>query len=383
MTLTIQTPKVEFTADGVRTVFPFDFTIQDDAQLVVTVDEIQQTDGIEYNLDNVTELGGDVVFVVAPVNLAIVLLSRETPLDQQIDYVPFGPFPSETHESALDKLTAIVQELKGDIQAGNPNNPNLVQSVFTRIGNVIALAGDYVASQIDYTNAFSGLTAANVQDAIDEIDGVLDAHTADDNIDDGGVRHHNQTHLLYGADHTDVDTSAALEDGSTLVYAQTAGKWFGLNVMVAAGYGGVFQDTPVGIPDLGAGFEVLPADVGTITTSRAVTQDFANNGVRFNIEGIWNVGIVFSLLHDESNSGRSIVVQLYNDTQAGSAFSVVLPIARNQPGTYFSLSFLAEILPAAIGDLFQVRIGGGDTVTGVIVQIFAINVNHASEWKAA
>lgn len=49
-----------------------------------------------------------------------------------------------------------------------------VDSVFGRQGNVVALDGDYDASQIDFDNTASGLTAGNVQDAIDELaqDGV-------------------------------------------------------------------------------------------------------------------------------------------------------------------------------------------------------------------
>lgn len=169
MTLTVQTPKIQYTGDGVQDRFSFTFTIQDDSHLVVTVDEIPQTEGIEYNLENVTEFGGDVVFVVAPADQTIILVSRETPFDQQVDYEPFSEFPAETHELSLDKLTAIIQELQGSVQAGDPSNPNLVQSVFNRIGNIIAVLGDYSASLVTYFNGVSGLFAENVQAAIDEL----------------------------------------------------------------------------------------------------------------------------------------------------------------------------------------------------------------------
>lgn len=346
------------------------------------MDDTEQIENIAYTVENVTEFGGDVVFVVAPLDTLIVLIERRTPIAQQVNLEPFTEFPANTIEFAYDKLTRIAQEQDGKIQDGDGSQPNLVLSVFARVGHIIANALDYIAKQIGYDNALSNLTATDVQDAIDELDGVLDSHIADDNIDDGGVRHHNQTHLLYGPDHTDVDTSVALEDGSTLVFASAQGKWFGLNVMVAAGYGGVGLGTPVGIPDLGAGFEVLPADAGLLTTPRFITQDFANDGLRFNIEGVFSVSVVFSLLHNESNAGRSIAVQMFNDTAAAAVFSIVLPIARNQPGTYFSMSFLAEVSAANIGDLFQIRIGGLDTVTTVIVQAYAFNANHVSEWKA-
>ena len=46
---------------------------------------------------------------------------------------------------------------------------NDVDSVFGRTGAVVAAASDYDANQIDYNNATSGLTATDVQAAIDEI----------------------------------------------------------------------------------------------------------------------------------------------------------------------------------------------------------------------
>lgn len=49
-----------------------------------------------------------------------------------------------------------------------PNAP--VFSVFGRVGTVEAEAGDYSADQVDYSNTTSGLTAVNVQAAIDEVE---------------------------------------------------------------------------------------------------------------------------------------------------------------------------------------------------------------------
>lgn len=49
------------------------------------------------------------------------------------------------------------------------NKAESVTSVFGRTGDIEAEAGDYNASQVDYDNSTSGLTAENVQDAIDEV----------------------------------------------------------------------------------------------------------------------------------------------------------------------------------------------------------------------
>jgi hypothetical protein len=54
------------------------------------------------------------------------------------------------------------------------DNTDAVASVFGRTGAVTAQASDYDADQIDYSNASSGLTATDVQDAIDEVEGRVD-----------------------------------------------------------------------------------------------------------------------------------------------------------------------------------------------------------------
>ena len=49
---------------------------------------------------------------MAPGDGLIVFFIREVPLTQEVDYQPYGPFPAETHEDALDKLTMLVQQLQ-------------------------------------------------------------------------------------------------------------------------------------------------------------------------------------------------------------------------------------------------------------------------------
>ena len=69
------------------------------------------TEGIEYELvDYNPDHGGTMVFYVAPTGT--VLIYRQTPITQQIDYVEGEPFPSDTHEFGCDKDTRILQELR-------------------------------------------------------------------------------------------------------------------------------------------------------------------------------------------------------------------------------------------------------------------------------
>jgi hypothetical protein len=58
--------------------------------------------------------GGNVVFGVAPAAGNTVFIRRELPLTQEVDYVPNDPFPADTHEAALDKLTMLIQQTSID-----------------------------------------------------------------------------------------------------------------------------------------------------------------------------------------------------------------------------------------------------------------------------
>ena len=70
-------------------------------------------------------------------------------------------------QSAIDEVEARVDTLEAA-------PPPPVDSVFGRTGAVVAVAGDYNATQVTYSNAVSGLTATNTQAAIDEIEGRVD-----------------------------------------------------------------------------------------------------------------------------------------------------------------------------------------------------------------
>ena len=239
MTIDLQIPAVQYTGDGIQTTFSFTFTVDKGSDLLVKVDDTILQESVHYTVQNLTEAGGDIVFFIAPADEAKILIQRNTPITQQIDLEPFEAFPADTMEWGLDKLTRIIQEKHGGVQDGDGSAPNLVLSVFGRIGHVIAHVGDYIAKQILYDNSISGLAATDVQDAIDEIDQKADDHIGDvsnphqvqhdqllgvtpdqhhprlhDHTDplDGFVAHadtigqtpndhHNQVHVLTGPDH--------------------------------------------------------------------------------------------------------------------------------------------------------------------------------------
>jgi len=73
--------------------------------------ETTQTLTTDYTVTNAgNDLGGNVVFNTAPADGNTVFIRRSLPITQLTDYVENDPFPAESHEDALDKLTMLIQQ---------------------------------------------------------------------------------------------------------------------------------------------------------------------------------------------------------------------------------------------------------------------------------
>jgi hypothetical protein len=53
-----------------------------------------------------------------PSNVSSIVISRSTPITQLVDYQPYTPFPAETTEFTIDKLTLILQEINWLVAIG-------------------------------------------------------------------------------------------------------------------------------------------------------------------------------------------------------------------------------------------------------------------------
>ena len=122
MTVSSTTTKNSYSGNGSLTVFAYGFKIFDEEDIEVilrndtTGTETVQTITTNYSVSNVGNAsGGNVTFVTAPASGITVVLRRASPLTQTTDYTPNDPFPAESHEDALDKLTFISQQLQEEV----------------------------------------------------------------------------------------------------------------------------------------------------------------------------------------------------------------------------------------------------------------------------
>jgi len=117
MTVSTTVSSVSYTANGTQTTFPYTFKIFEDADLLVilrnntTGVETTQTLTTDYTVTNAgNDAGGNVVFGTAPASGNTVFIRRVLDATQTTDYVENDPFPAESHEDALDKLTMLIQQ---------------------------------------------------------------------------------------------------------------------------------------------------------------------------------------------------------------------------------------------------------------------------------
>ena len=118
MTISTTINRKEYTGNGVNDTFAYTFWISADGDLKVYVDSVLQTITTHYTVTNAGEpSGGNVVFEAGfiPAASTSVVIWRDVPKTQGTDYVGGEKFSAETHETALDRLTVITQQIQDDM----------------------------------------------------------------------------------------------------------------------------------------------------------------------------------------------------------------------------------------------------------------------------
>lgn len=215
MTVPSSTSRDQQTGNGVTVAFTVPFRILDQTHLRVLLTvagaTVEQDLTTHYSVSGVGDANTTVTFVAAPPLLSTITFLRSVPLTQETDYVPNDPFPAESHERALDKLTMQVQQLS-ETQDRALTLPEQVSGVSTVLPTPVAsnLIGwnssatglrNFTTAEIGTTLAFSNFiadtfTAAAAQDEFTltadpgalanldvSIDGVTQVPTADYTLD--------------------------------------------------------------------------------------------------------------------------------------------------------------------------------------------------------
>ena len=123
MTVSSTTNKVSLSGNGTQDTFAYTFKIFEDGDLDVYIRDDEGTETLKTITTHYTvtgagnEAGGNVVFTGGniPASTEDVIIQRKLDLTQGTDYVENDPFPAESHEEALDRLTMIAQQMQEEI----------------------------------------------------------------------------------------------------------------------------------------------------------------------------------------------------------------------------------------------------------------------------
>jgi hypothetical protein len=121
MTISSTTVRNSYSGNGSTTVFAYTFKILDDDEIQVIIrsstgTETTKTKTTHYTVSGVgSSGGGNITFLTAPGSTETVVLKRNTTKTQETDYVANDPFPANSHEEALDRVTMIAQEIQEEL----------------------------------------------------------------------------------------------------------------------------------------------------------------------------------------------------------------------------------------------------------------------------
>lgn len=173
MTIETTTSRVQYDTNGTTGPWTVPFYFLEDGDLLVTYAD---SDGLETTLVLTTDYtatgagvpaGGTVTTVSSYVAGGTLTITRNVAALQEVDYVETDSFPAETHETALDRLTMLAQQLIESIRRciRFPSSYNLdaeLPTVSLRAEKLIGLDSDGALTTYDLLDGAAGDAAETV-----------------------------------------------------------------------------------------------------------------------------------------------------------------------------------------------------------------------------
>ncbi|WKE01837.1 phage tail fiber domain-containing protein [Enterobacter asburiae] len=108
MSVPNQTPYIIYNANGMTTVFPFEFYIINPGDIQVTINGVEITSG--YTVSGTGNVGGgDIIFLTPPAAGSVVMLERVVPTYRLTDYQDNGDLLADTVNKDFDRLWMAIQ----------------------------------------------------------------------------------------------------------------------------------------------------------------------------------------------------------------------------------------------------------------------------------
>ncbi len=191
-------PLVRVIADGAQTVYQYPFPIFASEDLAVYFDGARQYSGFTIAGAGETA-GGSVTFDTAPADGVTVMLERRMPLERLTDFLEGGDFSAQAINTALDFLTAAVQQVARDqsamIRYSDDENPaTLALPViaqrankvlgFDGSGNPVPVSAEGTMAAPDFTASGTGAATRSSYDKFSDLVSVKDFGAVGDGLTD-------------------------------------------------------------------------------------------------------------------------------------------------------------------------------------------------------
>lgn len=161
MTISTVDSRTTYSGNDVTTAFAFPYKFLADVDIVVSITDAlgvatAQTITTHYTVAGAgLDGGGTITMVTAPASTDTLVIYREVLITQETDYIEGDSFPANTHETALDRLTMICQQLFAKVNRSfrladdAASNIDLVLPE-PEAGKLIKINGD--ASALEYSD---------------------------------------------------------------------------------------------------------------------------------------------------------------------------------------------------------------------------------------
>jgi hypothetical protein len=192
------TPIVRVTADGLQTVFSYNFPIFASEDLKVYIDGAVQASG--FTIDGAGETtGGTVTFDTAPADGVIVTLSRILPIERVTDFLEGGDFSAAAINNELDYLIAALQQVNREndvmLKYADHETPGTVTLPdkggrsnkalgFDGDGNPVAVSLAGTMAQPDFTPIGTGAATRTSHDKFSDFVSIKDFGAVGDGLTD-------------------------------------------------------------------------------------------------------------------------------------------------------------------------------------------------------
>lgn len=237
MTIQSTISRIQYSPNGSTSVFSFPYLFLEDAHLIVTITSAAGVDTLQALTADYTVAdagdpsGGSITMVVDPVSGTTLTIERVVPITQLVNYITNDDFPAETHETALDRLTMICQQLSESADAilarvlrypdtEPASTSGILPSAANRADNILAFDSTGEMELVTIDSLVSQITPSQGSITTSAPAGTATEKSVTVSIDTTGIYHLIDVWIVNGSATIPVpEIALPMPDG------QTTGKW--------------------------------------------------------------------------------------------------------------------------------------------------------------